>query len=276
MPAVLRKLRPTIFEVLCQSTSSPELVDGLSPCDSLDGQMIDQSGPDLVRANHFQQQENNKVSTTNDTFGRKCYGSSKSVALQLSLESKLQTLLDTVGSMEFSSTWKDRITLAGRQYLEHTVSARRIFDKDCTGWPTPCAGDGLPQSPLPEHTNAWLRKPSPRMMKLQSWATGVAHDGKVSNRGFGLGAQVHLAHWATPKASNDGDSPTTIEMAIRKEAEMSLARQCHLTGKITKLSNVETGNRVGLNPNHSRWMMGFPLCWTLCGVLAYQKMKSKN
>jgi len=36
--------------------------------------------------------------------------------------------------------------------------------------------------------------------------------------------------WGTPKASMDGDSPKTVEMAERGEAEMSLMRQCHLTG----------------------------------------------
>ena len=80
-----------------------------------------------------------KVKPTTDTCGPKCSGSSASVALQSSLVSRLKPRLDSVGSMEYSQTWRAKVTPAGRSYWAlYSVGAPHL-DSESTGWPTPAA-----------------------------------------------------------------------------------------------------------------------------------------
>lgn len=72
----------------------------------------------------------------------------KSPAPQLSerLGARLMERLARYGSMEYSLTWKRRVTPAGRLYYQQRASARRISDRDCggvqSGWLTPQAQVG--------------------------------------------------------------------------------------------------------------------------------------
>lgn len=89
---------------------SPASVAGSTLCSLPDGQKIDQSGPEAVHVSPIRVPVNKKAKRTNETCGQKCSGSSASVALSASLANKCRTLLDTVGSIEFRQTWKEKAT----------------------------------------------------------------------------------------------------------------------------------------------------------------------
>lgn len=124
----------------CEATGAciclPASADGTTPCDSQDGPTTDLFGQVLAHASRSAQRASAKAKPTNGTCGRKCSGSSASADLTRSLASRLRARLDTVGSMEYSQTWKELATPAGRSYWAHTASARRTCDSVYGGWPT--------------------------------------------------------------------------------------------------------------------------------------------
>lgn len=117
--------------------SSTAYVDGPSLFGSQDGQPPEVSGPAPAPASPIRRRAKGKVTPTRVISGQHSSGSSASVALSALLVSKLRPRLDTVGSMEFVQTWKERATPSGRLYSEHTARQRRISDSDCFGWPSP-------------------------------------------------------------------------------------------------------------------------------------------
>lgn len=126
-----------------KSTSSPGSADGASLFDSPEFPTPSQSGPALAHASPSHQRASGKDRKTTATCGPTCSGSSASAALQECLENRLRQRLDTVGSMEYSQTWKVKATPAGRLYLAHTASARLTSGSGFIGWPTPTKGDRI-------------------------------------------------------------------------------------------------------------------------------------
>lgn len=120
---------------------SPALVDGATPCDSLDGQTKDLHGPAPARVSRFRALENEKDMPTNDTCGPLFTASSPSAALQQSLENKLRDRLDVNGSPEYVLTWRELDMPAGVPICALRALARRTYDKDFSGWPTVSARD---------------------------------------------------------------------------------------------------------------------------------------
>lgn len=120
------------------STPSPVLADGSTPSTSQDGPQIGNVGQDRVPASRSRRRGSEKARRTPDTSGLISFGSSESAALQRSLANRLAASLDLNGSMEFSLTWKDVATPAGRRICRLAARARRTSDSDCSGRPT-CA-----------------------------------------------------------------------------------------------------------------------------------------
>lgn len=117
--------------------SSPESAVGPKLSALPGGQQIVLFGQDHAPVNHFPAQVNDKEKRTNGTFGQSSTGSSPSAILQLSLENRLQARLDVNGSPEYALTWKRWDMPSGPPICALRASARRISDKDYTGWPTP-------------------------------------------------------------------------------------------------------------------------------------------
>ena len=159
------------------------------------------------------------------------YGLIAEADLQRSLESKLRRSLDVNGSPEFALIWKAVDMPSGPQIYRLRASARRTSGKDYGGWPTTSANDHMPQSPLPEHLNAYMGQPSPRM-KEAGWPTprtsDVASGRTLNERGqrtskssdlvFGanLADMAKTAGWPTPVTKKSGESGRMTEYLMGK------------------------------------------------------------
>lgn len=143
----------------------------------------------------------------------------------------------------------------GHRLPQLAATARRISDKDCTGWHTPqCADVTMGSEKKLFHTTVQ----------------------------FSLGDQVLLAGWPTPCARDYMDSPNQKEtrkdgrskLDVLSTKAMSLVGKvqgpCRLTasGKILTGSGAGIKNGGRLNPALSRWLMGFPKAWCIAAINA--------
>ena len=115
------------------ATFSPEYPDGRLPCNSQDGRRIGQFGRGLARARLSAPPASSSDLPTSATCGQCSEISSLSANLTSSLASRLKTQLSTVGSIEYTQTWKEKTTPAGLSYWAHTASERRTEDTGCIG-----------------------------------------------------------------------------------------------------------------------------------------------
>ena len=215
------------------------------------------------------------------TCGQHSSTSSASADLTMCLGSKLQTLLGTVGSMEYRQTWKVKATPAGRQYWAHTASALPTSDKGYTGWPTTKANEKV-QSPKANKKGFYSLMD---VAKLTGWPTPTTGDSASSrnstanrksipptgiHKGDTLTDAATLAGWATPTARDWKSAKRTESEQVKSPP---LSHQAH--GAIQPIPTAETGKSGAfqLNPAFSLWLMGFPAEWASCGAAAMQSSR---
>lgn len=117
------------------ATSSQALEDGPSLLDWLDGQMIENSGPEAVHASPSPLPDQEGGSMMIDTCGRSTGGSSGHESLQLSLGNRLRQHLN--GSELYEVIWKEMVTLSGLTTYRPRVRALRTKGIEHGFLPTP-------------------------------------------------------------------------------------------------------------------------------------------
>ena len=191
--------------------SSPASACGPTLFDLLDGPTTGPCGPEAAPASPSARPAEATASTMSGTCGPSGSASSRSAALQRSLESRLRARLPIPGSTLFNMTWKDWATPSQPSRCRLRASARRTSEIACGGWPwqTPTANDA--------RESAYAMAGGKRYLKLvgearmAGWPTPRASDettGATSSRGdtgapcSTLPVATHLASWPTPQSSD--------------------------------------------------------------------------
>lgn len=296
MIEVLLPLCPPTCVALPAPISSPESADGITPSSLPAGPPSDLFGRPLSPASRSAAPGGSKGSGTTVTFGRSFSGSSASAALQRSLENRLKQVFDTDGSIEFSLTWRRTVTPAGRLLCRLAASERRISASGSSGWRSPDSNrrGGSYQDPgkVVARIEAGHQVNLEDQAVLAGWPTPVANDdnkspeahlamkrrmgerdGSGANRTAITSLQVmaQLAGWGTP---NTMDYLSSRNLAKRKlkggcsNLKDQVAGLELASGPPSTSPPAPTAKRGALNPEHSRWLMGYPPAWGSCAPTA--------
>lgn len=276
--------RPKLQSIV-EPISSPESAHGITSLTELDGQMRFALGQDLVPVHHSVRAGSGKDSAIRVTSGPHGAGSLGSVALSLSLASRLQKKTAKLGSTLFRLSWKQSVTPSGRRLYQLVASAHRTCVNEFTSWPTPTALS-FANSRQPG-MNQFVKS----CEKLAGWPTPNGDDANNSTRSSGeyqsLTRKARLASWVSPAARDHKDSPGMATQKKNRDGSTRhrldhLPRQAHLA-QLTDSGPTPTGStaattRTGqLRPEHSLWLMGLPPdVWVSCAERAMQSSRPRR
>ena len=243
--------------------SSPESPAGHTRLSWQEFRQKHRSGPDHVPVSRFRAQDSGKDMPTDATSGPLFNTSSPSASLQRSLGSKLRAKMAGSGSPLYALTWSEWDMPAGVPICRLRGSARRTYGNEHSGWPTTQATNN--------ENNRQSKGFGPNLgnvAAMTGWATPTARDDKSESasealqqnrmaqaRGKPLSWEVLMAGWGTPRSVETGHSTGNPSRAT--DGLSRLEDQVH--GVPSNTSRARTGKRGQLNPDFSRWLMGFLL-----------------
>lgn len=248
------------FASIPSATSLQALEDGRTRSSSPDGQKMSPYGPAPVHANRFRAPADSLARKMNGTSGQNSIASSASADLQRSLGSRLRAMMDLNGSMEYRLTWKSLVMPSDRVISRLRASAHLKNDSAFSGWRTPGHS----------HRGAY-RDQNKALARLRS-----GHQ-------INLEDQVVLAGWGTPTLNDNLGSAYMYGQGDHSKIELKLPGQARVSGIVGKVSGRDlilhpawTEKSGGLNPNHSRWLMGFPKSWHVAYTAMQSSPKSRQ
>lgn len=180
-----------------------------------------------------------------------------------------------------------------------------------SGWPSPTVGnatgsqmakDASPTGRRPDGSKATVSLP--QVASFAGWPTTQASDGSGGGqmkralnpaRSNDLMDFAQLAGWPTPVANDDNKTPEA-HLAMKKrmgERDGSNSDRTAITSlqvmakftqpaRLTASGQMLTGSCAGmesggqLNPDLSRWLMGYPAAWGSCGATAMQSIRTRR
>lgn len=246
--------------------SSPVSEAGVTLSDLQDGPMIARVGLSVAPVNLSARQAKAAGLLMSGIYGPLPIGSLCNEDQSQCLENRLRAKMDSRGSTLFKLTWKTRLTPHGRRISALRALVPRISDKDCIGVPTPdtheCGGPQNPaKSPLGGHS-----------VRLQDTVTLASIDTPRATERTGgnrnsLRSSAKLMSVQTPAGmSLTGVNP---DGSLRSKLDR-LPSQALLAdfGEIVTGGTEKTKNSDPLNPDYSRWLMGYPAEWGSCADMA--------
>ena len=222
------------------------------------------------------------------TYGQRFGDSQRNVDLDTYSESRLTALLREIGWPLYKHRLKYSATILGRRVFQLRASGRSTSGNDFGGWPTTNASnaDRLGYQDM----DKLKKRMSTRQNNLQEvvmlcgWPTpnvpnggrSISHAEQKAGTWYHKGKKVQLglegaakmAGWTTPRVSDDNISRISdagMEREVnRKSRGASLAIDAYMAGRPLNLSSAQTGRRGQLNPDFTRWLMGFRAEWGNC------------
>lgn len=217
--------------------SSQALESGAWPCGAPAGPTTDLFGLVPARANLSPRQARELGLMTSGTFGRTSTGSSKSAALQSSLESRLRAATQILGSTLYKMTWKAWNTGSQRSRFRLRASVPRTSATGSTGWPTPTAA--LAEKGVRTFEGGLMeamRSHGPDLAAaacLAGWPTATSTDAlrcpsiDATTPNITLNHAANLAGWNTPDSTMTQAKARPPVLGSRKptDPQISLADQ---------------------------------------------------